>query len=147
MRIFWLILVISTSALLNSCEVFRIGEAPKVRVVQPKADQNSPFGAVYLFKNELDTNNVAAAAQILAKIEGSKYLAMEKVEMYDEVARIGRLIEKKPITNVVTSVKSSTAQNLSVEFDYIQILTFSTVKIGENWFISGIEEEPIVKTF
>ncbi|HYF03273.1 MAG TPA: hypothetical protein VEC36_07845 [Patescibacteria group bacterium] len=123
---------------MNGCEVFRIGAEPKP--VPLKADQNSPFGAVYLFKKELDTNNASAAAQILAKPKGERYLAIEKVEMYDEVARIGRLINNMPITNVSASVVSGSEQFLKVEFDYFRIMTFSTVKIGENWFISGISE-------
>lgn len=139
MRIFWIVIIFSLSLLLSACEVFRIGAEPKP--VPLKADQNSPFGAVYLFKSELDTNNAPAATQILAKGKGEKYLAIEKVEMYDEVARIGRLFNKMPITNVSTNVISSSEQSLQVEFDYFTTMTFSTVKIGENWFISEISEK------
>ncbi|MES2766541.1 MAG: hypothetical protein V4642_11765 [Bacteroidota bacterium] len=139
MRIFQFIVFLSLSLVLNACEVFRIGAEPKP--VPLKADQNSPFGAVYLFKSELDTNNAPAATQILARPEGKKYLAIEKVEMYDEVARIGRLFNRLPITNVSTNVISGSEQSLKIEFDYFKTMTFSTVKIGENWFISEIVEK------
>jgi len=138
MRIFQLIAFLSLSLVLNACEVFRIGAEPKP--VPLKADQNSPFGAVYLFKSELDTNNAPAATQILAKPKGEKYLAIEKVEMYDEVARIGRLFNKMPITNISTNIISGSQQSLKVEFDYFKTITFSTVKIGEDWYISEILE-------
>jgi hypothetical protein len=138
MRIFKFIAFLSLSLVLNACEVFRIGAEPKP--VPLIVDQNSPFGAVYLFKSELDTNNAPAATQILAKPKGEKYLAIEKVEMYDEVARIGRLFKNMPITNVSTNVVSVNEQSLKVEFDYFKTMTFSTVKIGESWFISEIRE-------
>jgi len=123
--------------MLTSCELIVIGskKAPPIEI-----NQNSALGAIYLFKTELDSNNVPAATQILADPKGNVYLAFEKYEMYDEIARIGRIISHKPITSVKTDSLTATSYRINMEFDYIKAISFTTAKIQNNWYIVDYTE-------
>jgi hypothetical protein len=124
---------------LVSCEIFTIGSSTKkVKIVE--INQKSPMGAVYLFKTELDSSNIPAATQILASPEGKPYLAIEKFELYDDVARIGRMIKGKPITSMKADSLSPAGYKVSVEFDYIKKMYFTTKKIDELWFITNYSD-------
>lgn len=124
--------------LVNSCELITIG---KKQVPVLEINQKSPMGVVYLFKLELDSNNIPAATQVLAREDGGYYLALEKYEMYDDVARIGRMIARKPITDVITDSLSPTEYMFRIEFDYLRKLTFKTSMINDNWFIVNYSED------
>lgn len=98
-------------------------------------NQETPLGAVYLFKTELDSNNIPAATQILANPQGVKYLAIEQYEMYDEISRINRLIALKPITSYKLDTLAENSYRIEVEFDYLQNMGFQTRKIDDYWYI------------
>lgn len=119
---------------LSGCEVFTIGTKHKKKEVVDY-NQETPLGAVYLFKTELDSNNIPAATQILANPQGVKYLAIEQYEMYDEIARINRLIALKPITSYKLDTLEDNSYKIDVEFDYLQNMGFRTRKIDDYWYI------------
>lgn len=124
---------------LTSCELFVIGsDAPTKTIVE--VDQESPLGAVYLFKTELDSNNVPAAAQVLASPNGTTYLAIERYEWYFELSRLRRIIDNKPITRFVTDTISNNSLVVDVEFDYIDYVTFTTSKIDDGWYIVNFKD-------
>ncbi len=124
--------VISLMIFLCSCELIVIGAKPKAQV---DISQNNPLGAVILFKTELDSNNVQAAAQVLASPSGKKYLAIEKYDLYDEVHRIMRVIGNKSITGVKSDTTSAGGLRINIELNYLNQLTFTTYKINNNWYI------------
>ncbi len=124
---------------LAGCEIFSIGSSGK-KVKTIEINQKSPMGAVYLFKTELDSSNIPAAAQILASPDGKPYLAIERLELYDDVARVGRIIAGKPITSITADSVSPVSYKVSVEFNYIKKMLFTTHKIEELWFITNYNE-------
>lgn len=131
------ILIILILITVYGCELIVIGnpnQTPKIIEI----NQKSPVGAVYLFKTELDSNNIPAATQILAAENGSFYLAYEKYEMYYDIDRLRRIISKKPITNINIDTVAKNQQKFNFEFDYLQNMTFTTKKINDEWYIIDI---------
>lgn len=125
--------------LLWGCELFTIGTASK-KIKPVEVNQKSPIGSVYLFKTELDSNNIPAATKILARPEGKHYLAIEKLDLYDEVERLGRRLANKPITYIKADSLNLLSYKVSVEFDYIHKMQFTTFKIDDAWFITEYGE-------
>ncbi len=125
--------------LLWGCELFVIGTASK-KIKPVEVNQKSPIGTVYLFKTELDSNNIPAATKILARPEGKPYLAIEKLDLYDEVERIGRNLANKPITYIRADSLNQSSYKVSVEFDYIHKMSFTTYRIDDAWFITEYGE-------
>lgn len=130
--------ILFIAILINSCELIVIGEEPIAKEVINIA-QDSPKGAVYLFKTELDSNNIAGATQLLAREDGSHYLALEKYEMYYEIDRIKRLLYGKPVTKMITDTISVNEYIFNIEFDYLTSFKFRTAKIKNNWYIVNYE--------
>jgi hypothetical protein len=127
-----IIIIICLAVCAGGCELFVIG-TKKEPVVE--VNQNSALGAVYLFKAELDSNNIRAATEIFANPGGQPILAIDKYEMFDELDRIRRLIGDKPITLVETDSLSLSTLEVNIEFDYLRTLKFTTAKISDNWYI------------
>lgn len=129
--------VLICTMMLSSCELIVISSKKNQSI---DISQNTPLGVVYLFKTELDSNNIPGAAQTLASPSGVKYLALEKYELYDEVARIKRMIGSSPVTRIKTDSISSSSFRFNVEFDYLRTMSFTTAKIKENWYIVSYAE-------
>ncbi|GAB1430900.1 hypothetical protein MASR2M18_17340 [Ignavibacteria bacterium] len=123
--------------LLAGCELFVFGtkRSPIIEI-----SQKSSLGAVLLFKAELDSNNTMAATEILAGKDGRKLLAIEKRDMVDEIARIGRLISKKPITRLFADTLTPDKHSVLLELNYLKKMTFSTLRINSAWYITDIQE-------
>ncbi len=121
---------------LSACELIVIGTKPKTEI--PK-NQKSAHGVVYLFKNELDSANVVGASQILADTSGRIYIAIERYDQYAEMERMSRVIGKKPITELKSDTLSSDKLRVKAYFDYITEVSFETLKIQNNWYITGYE--------
>lgn len=134
-----ILLYIITLVLLVGCELFTIGTAPK-KIKPVEVNQKSPIGTIYLFKTELDSNNIPAATKILATPKGTQYLAIEKLDLYDEVERLGRILSNKPITFIKADSLTQSSYKVSVEFDYIHKMSFTTYKIDDAWFITEYTE-------
>lgn len=127
------------SFILGGCELIVIG------VKKPKPieiSQYSPLGAALLFKNELDSNNIFGAVRLIAAPGGTKYLAAEKFDMYDDIERIGRIISDKPVTNI--NADSNVALNpqvIAFELNYMKKISFTLYKINDYWYVTGISEQ------
>lgn len=121
------------------CEVFTIG-GKKITKTQIEANQKSPIGTVYLFKTELDSNNVPAAIRLMLRPSGYPYLALEKLELYDELSRIRRIINNKPITDFKSDSLNENSYKLNIEFDYLKTITFITTKFDESWYIVSLTD-------
>lgn len=125
--------------LFYGCEVFTIG-GKRIVKTQIEANQKSPIGTVYLFKSELDSNNVPAAIRLMLRPSGYPYLALEKLELYDELSRIRRIINNKPITDFRSDSLTENSFKLNIEFDYLKTITFVTSKFDENWYIVSLTD-------
>ena len=122
---------------IGGCEVVTIGKK-----ADPVIDinQQSPIGAVYLFKAELDSNNISAASRIMAEPNGNKILAQDKYDLYSEMSRLKNKFNKKPITSIASDSLQPDSYAVTMEYDYINTIKFTTLKINNDWFIVGYKE-------
>lgn len=124
-------------AILSGCELYIIG-TKKEKIIE--VNQQSSLGVVYLFKYELDSNNIRGATEVLAQPSGIFYLAIEKYEMFEEMERLARIIGKKPITDYKTDTLSETSHKITVHFDYLTEVNFTANKISNNWYITEYKD-------
>lgn len=122
----------------NSCELIKIGEtklSPKIIDLT----QKNPLSTVYLFKAELDSFNMIGATQLLANQNGKKYLAVERYDMQYDVNRFQRFLSNRPITFYKSDTIALNLQNVIIEFDYRWKYKFSTLMLGDKWYITNYE--------
>lgn len=124
---------------LSGCELWVIGSAPMEKAIE--VNQQSSIGAIYLFKAELDSNNLRGASEVLAQPTGDFYLAIEKYEMFEEIQRLARIIGHKEITDFKTDTLTETNHRITVNFDYITEVSFTASKISDNWYITFFQEQ------
>ncbi len=133
------LVVIIFTVLLNSCELIVIGTKTTPQVKEfVDYNQKTPLGTIYLFKAELDSNNISAASELLAASDG-RFLAYQRYEKFDEVSRFKRMMSLKEITDVEGDKISENLYKYKLEFDYRRTVTFVTNKISNNWFITDME--------
>jgi hypothetical protein len=122
-----------------SCELIVLKDTtPQKRVIP--SDQNSPQGVVYVFKAEIDSANVQGAMKVMASDDERPLLAVEKLDLQDEIARLGRMMTKKALTRMQIDTLSPVRQRLKAEFGYLKEFTFVTVRIDSLWYISKVVE-------
>lgn len=122
------------------CELIVLKDTTPQKHILPR-DQNSPQGVVYVFKTEIDSNNVQGAIKVMASDDERPLLAIEKLDLQDEIARFGRMIAKKDITQMQIDTLSPVRQRLRTEFGYLRELTFTTVRVDSLWYISKVTEK------
>lgn len=125
--------------LLASCEIFTIGKPVKKKKQAIDISRDTPTGAVMLFKYELDSNNIPAATRILADSTGKLYLALQQYELYEEVARVGRLIGRKKVMNMTKDSISPTMFKVNLSLDEGRDMLFTTTFISDMWYIIKYE--------
>lgn len=123
------------------CELFKIGKEPSVYIVE--INQSTPLGTIYLFLVELDSNNVKAATRLIAQPSGKHLLAIDKYDLYDEMFRLRRVLNRMPVTYIIADTLSDNNHKIQIEFDYIRTYSFLTKKIKEDWYI--VEYSPAKK--
>ncbi|MBL7990803.1 MAG: hypothetical protein JNN25_05145 [Candidatus Kapabacteria bacterium] len=122
-----------------SCELIVLKETTPQKLIIPN-DQNSPQGVVYVFKAEIDSANVQGAMKVMASDDERPLLAIEKLDLQDEIARLGRMMTKKALTRMQIDTLSPVRQRLKAEFGYLKEFTFVTVRIDSLWYISKVVE-------
>lgn len=125
--------------ILASCELIVLKETTPQKIAIP-SDQNSPQGVVYVFKTEIDSANVQGAMKVMASDDERPLLAIEKLDLQDEIARLGRMMTKKALTRMQIDTVSPVRQRLRAEFGYLKEFTFVTVRIDSLWYISKVIE-------
>lgn len=140
-KILYIFILFSTLTFLFSCEMFVIGSPAPKKKTTIIIDRSTAVGTVCLFKIELDSNNIMAAANMLATAKGEMYLASERYELTYDLGRLQRLLAGKPITKIDTDSLSDSNYNLNVEFNNTLVFQFSTIKIRDEWFITKYEEK------
>ena len=125
---------------LSGCELVVIGG--KIRQPVIEVSQRSSPGVVYLFKAELDSNNTAAATELVIHPSGRKLLAVEKYDLRDELARWRRLLLDKPITAVAVDTVDAVTHDVEATFDRIRRVQFATKRVQDSWFITRISDAP-----
>lgn len=124
---------------LTGCELIVLKETTPQKLIIPN-DQNSPQGVVYVFKAEIDSANVQGAMKVMASDDERPLLAIEKLDLQDEIARLGRMMTKKALTRMQIDTVSPVRQRLRAEFGYLKEFTFVTVRIDSLWYISKVIE-------
>lgn len=125
---------------ISGCELVSVGDKTPKKQTEKFFDQNSPFGAIYLFITELDSNNIPAATVILADSTGKTFNAVDQYEMYYDIARLKRKITNKSITDLWCDTLSKDVYRYKVELDYTKIVSFTAQKVGDKWFITNYND-------
>lgn len=125
---------------ISGCELVSVGDKTPKKQTEKFFDQNSSFGAIYLFITELDSNNIQAATVILADSTGKTFNAVDQYEMYYDIARLKRKITNKSITDLWCDTLSKDVYRYKVELDYTKIVSFTAQKVGDKWFITNYND-------
>ena len=123
---------------LSSCELIVLTSKKKNRTME--LSQRTPVTTVFLFKSELDSNNLKAASELLLQSNGSPYMAIQKYELFDDLSRLKRIIGGKPVTSYAMDSLSPVNYTVKMEIDYLKLMTFNTLKINESWYITNYTE-------
>ncbi|MBX3043582.1 MAG: hypothetical protein KIT33_03285 [Candidatus Kapabacteria bacterium] len=133
------LLVILSSFLICGCELVVVGtRADFATQNYVEFNQKSALGAIYLFKAELDSNNVPAASQMIKQEDGMAYLAIERYEKFYDIHRIKRMISLAEITDIKADTLSSNQMRYNLEFNFRRKLFFNALKVENNWFITDM---------
>lgn len=124
--------------LVTGCELFVIGGgSPRTRVIE--RNQQSAEGVVYLWKAELDTNNLTAVTELMRHPSGRKFLAVERYELADDLERWRVIMAGKPITSSAVDTLSPTAHTVRAKVDYIRDVTFATIQQDGKWYVANVK--------
>lgn len=104
------------------------------------ADQSTGRGSVLLFKQAIDSNDIRGAVKVLAHPSGRLFLAIETVDVMDDVSRLQRLIGNKPMNLLLNKSMSDSVQTFATEFGYLKKIAFTSTKIDGKWYITSIVE-------
>lgn len=125
---------------LSSCELIVIGTRANIESpVRVEYNQKTALGTIYLFKAELDSNNVPAASQLLIKESGDAYLAIERYEKFYDINRFRRMMLSSEITDIKTEMENSNTIQYKIEFGFRRKLLFTSLKVNNNWFIINMD--------
>lgn len=127
---------------LNSCEIFVIGDKAELTKENNKVintDTKSSNGTFNVFKLEADNNNHYAMLDFISS-ENELFLAIEKYEYKDEMARLTRIINNKPISKELIDTITNTKENISLEFDYKNNYKFMMNRIQDKWYIYNYDK-------
>jgi hypothetical protein len=78
---------------------------------------------------------------MLAKSDGTKYLARDRYEMQSEMERLGRILANRTISLYRTDTLQNDAHRIILEFDYLKTYIFTTKKIDNQWYIVDIKND------
>ncbi len=134
------LIFILLTILLNACEIIQIGEKPQEVKTIIIAREN-PVGAVLLFKAELDSNNIPAATEYLATPTGHRILAIDKLNIYDELPMLRNKLKGLDISNIYQQSLDDNLIRVNIEFSYIRNLICDTKKIDSLYFIINYKFE------
>lgn len=123
---------------LSSCELIVLTSKKKNKAME--LSQRTPVTTVFLFKSELDSNNIKAASELLLQSNGAPYMAIQKYELFDELSRLKRIIGGKPVTSYAADSLSPVNYTVKMEIDYLKLMTFSAMKVNDAWFITNYTE-------
>lgn len=134
-KYFFIVLLCIT---LCSCELIVLSSKKKNKSIE--LSQRTPVTTVFLFKSELDSNNIKAASELLLQSNGAPFIAIQKYELFDDLSRLKRIIGGKPVTAFSADSLSPENYKVRMEIDYLKLMTFNTLKVNDAWFITNYTE-------
>jgi hypothetical protein len=132
-------IIISIIAL-SSCELIVIGTPPN-KVEPVIINRNSSEGSVLLFKSELDTNNIQAAAEILDNEMPPLFLAIDRYDSYFDLLLLSNYLGKRSITSIDKDTIAPDNIYVELELNYTKKLKAKTFKRDSLWFIEDYSIE------
>ncbi|NQW30702.1 MAG: hypothetical protein HQ472_09345 [Ignavibacteria bacterium] len=129
-----LLIAISTS----SCALFKIGSTSSGPEIV-ELSQRSSVSVIRLWKAELDSNNLRAAAELMVHSSGRQLLAVEKYELADDLQRWEKAVDF-PITGAQVDTTSDSEHSVTIVLDYYRKLYFNTKRQNNLWFISRVKQ-------
>ena len=131
------LLIIALSVAVTGCELFVIGGGgPKTPVIE--RNQQSALGVVYLWKAELDSNNLTAVTELMRHPTGRQFLAVERYDLADDLDRWRVIMGGKPITSTAVDTLSDNSHTVRAKVDYIRDVTFHTVRQDADWYVTSV---------
>jgi|YNPMSStandDraft_1061717.scaffolds.fasta_scaffold00087_14 hypothetical protein len=124
---------------LSSCEIFVIKAPPKEQKQKVELSQRAPLSVVYLFKAELDSNNVFGAMNLIASPDKTKYLAEQRYERISDLSRLRRIMNNKQITSYKLENISGDISIVHLELNWIENINFVAAKIDSNWYVTDFK--------
>jgi hypothetical protein len=118
------------------CEAFVIGSSKPAVIIE--RSQRSAVGVVHLFKAELDTGNITAATELMRNEDGKPFLALEKYEMQEEVARWMNRLDGKTITGTSTDTVNASSMVVHATLNHIMVIDVATLRIDSVWYITRL---------
>ncbi len=126
-----LLILISTG-----CELIRLIEKKKNNKILP--DPSTSIGTVALLSDELSQGNVFGATKLFVP-EDTSFNTEKMIDLQDRLARLGRIIAKKPITFFKIDTLNPTLHRIYVEFDYLETMQVIAIKNENLWLIKDFE--------
>lgn len=134
-----IIFVILIPVLFYGCELIIIGTKSNVQIAEiVEYNQKTALGTIYLFKAELDSNNVPAASQLMKQSDGKSYLAIERYEKFYDIHRFRRIMAMSEITDISSEAISGDKMKYNLEFNFRKKLYFNALKVENNWYITEV---------
>ncbi len=124
----------------NGCEVFTI-KGKKIEIEKSiEQTQTTPVGVATILINELNDNNVFAAAELMAKEDGTLYSASEKYSKSSELSRLKRFIANSEITQCIVDTLE-TDYRVTFEFNYSKQAVFDTKLINNLYYVTKFSQK------
>ena len=126
-----------TAIIINGCELVVLQNGSRKPVQHVELSQTNAIGTVMIFKMLLDSCDYANAAFLVAGRNGVRLPAVERFELAEEMARVGRIIGNSPITATKTDTVSQTVFVVTAELDMVRYASFELRKHEDKWFITS----------
>ncbi|MBL7998457.1 MAG: hypothetical protein JNL32_07460 [Candidatus Kapabacteria bacterium] len=104
------------------------------------ASQTSPLNTIRTFAMQLDSNHIEEAMAYIIHPTGRNFMAAERGDLSDELARLRRVIQQRSITKVLPSTERDKSTTTIVEFGYMKRITFTTTQLDSKWYITSISD-------
>lgn len=124
---------------LASCEIFVIKAPPKEQKQRIELSQRAPLSVVYLFKAELDSNNIFGAMNLIASPDKTKYLAEQRYERISDLSRLRRILNSKQITDYKLDSITNDIAIVHLELNWLEKINFVAAKIDSNWYVTDFK--------
>jgi hypothetical protein len=125
------------SVFLLSCELIVIGTPPQ-QVKPIEIDRSTGVGAAMLFKEEIDTNNIQAAAEIIDLKPPQKLKAIGRYDLYYDLIATKNVIDDREITAIIEDTLSQDEIDIILELNYTKRLFLKTFLRDSLWYIQDL---------
>ncbi len=128
-------LLIALCSIAISCELIKLIDKTGNEYI--KLTTKTSIGTVAIFSKEISENNVSGASKLfLNKVNYPT--DFEAINFQDELTRLCKIIQNKPITYYKIDTLSPNLHNILVEYDYTKEFKYLMEKIDDDWYIISL---------